>query len=406
MIRQSALICTPIELDLSDLDTLRKNLQELIGGSVNSFELVRSHTKPYNYIRFNANFSSNTHLFDFMLKYNVQHERRMKIMAKLDHHQITEYKNHCKKSQLLVKGFPLTLSFASILNKLDSFGVVSYTNLGNVHGNAISGIVQYSEPKSMKKASTWLNGSLLLKHRVNCVSALSPKANNFIPYFPNSTLLVSNLSPELSHFEIYELFLTHGQIESLQLSGEFAKITYFNKQDASEVMKHLSGYYIKHRKLSIIPYEDQDRVYIGNLAIDITKLIPKFRQIGPIKSFEKTTTNSKSGYIEFKNKHYKDQALLKLQSLKIDDKEIGLYDSELKHLMIHVKNIPPFYDHDKLALIFSRCGQVEFIRMKGLDVKGKKTAVVRFKSFTSVNAAIGLYKLGVLMHKIIVSRFL
>lgn len=391
----SAIICTKTEPEQQDLDLFHETISNWIGSPIESMELFSILIEPRRkFIRFIADFKSNLTLFDFLLKYNLQQETRMKIVFKLNAEQIKEFKEYSRERAILVKGFPLNYSYSSILNKLNKFGPVSFTNLGYLRGNGISGLVQYPNQRNMVLASSWLNGTLLQKHRILCKPAVNAK-----DFIPNSTraILVNNL-PDIPKFDLYELFLTFGQIESLELSSDgIAKVEYFNQRDALHLLS-LNGKVFNGKELKLSLLTDQHRVYIEN-QLNIVELRNYFETIGPVKSIVEPLPNQ-FGYIEYHDTNHKMEALAKLNGSFFNNVKLQLSGSEPKHLMVHLGNLPKCYDECKLLEIFGQCGIIKNIK------KSHNTAVLRFDSYQSVAEAFRICNYGMLKHKIIIKRFL
>jgi polyadenylate-binding protein len=240
--------------------------------------------------------------------------------------------------------------------------------------------------------------------------------------YPNVSLYVGDLTPEVSEGILYEIFSTVGELQMIKVCRDdvtkrslgYAYVNFINPQDAERALLSLNHTVIKGRPCRIMwqqrnpsrRRQGKGNIYIANLHATINNkdLYDAFSQFGTISSCkvvldDKSQDSRGYGYVHFEKEEDAQKAIELVNAKDIRGKVVyaayfvprneRLKARENSWTNVFFRNLPPSYDKESSEALFAPFGEVTstFVKQKHFADEVKVFGFANFKNHEdAVNA--------------------
>ncbi|KAI3919908.1 hypothetical protein MKW98_001164 [Papaver atlanticum] len=244
--------------------------------------------------------------------------------------------------------------------------------------------------------------------------------------FGNSSLYVGDLDHSITEAQLYDLFNSVAQVESIRICRDqvrrfslgYAYVNYRNHQDAVNAMETLNFTPVNGKPIRIM-YSHRDpsirksgfaNIYIKNLdtSLDNKALHDTFATFGTVLSCKVATDNNGQskgyGFVQFEKEEAAQRAIESLNGMLINDKKVyvGLFvrkherdqaNGSPKFTNVFVKNLSETTTDEDLKKVFGNYGPItSAVVMMDADGNSKGFGFVNFEN--PDNAATAVEKLN------------
>jgi polyadenylate-binding protein len=232
--------------------------------------------------------------------------------------------------------------------------------------------------------------------------------------YPNVSLYVGDLLPEVSEGILYEIFNTVGDLQLIKVCRDdvtkrslgYAYVNFINPQDAERALLSLNHTLIKGRPCRIMwqqrnpsrRRQGKGNIYISNLHVSINNkdLYDAFSQFGTISSCkvvldEKNQESKGYGYVHFEKEEDAQKAIELVNGKDIRGKVVyaayfiprgeRLKARENSWTNVFFRNLPSHFTKDEAERLFARYGEVTstFVKQKLFADETKIFGFANFK---------------------------
>jgi len=240
--------------------------------------------------------------------------------------------------------------------------------------------------------------------------------------YPNVSLYVGDLAPDVSEGILYEIFSTVGQLQIIKVCRDdvtkrslgYAYVNFLDPQDADRALQSLNHTVIKGRPCRIMwqqrnpsrRRQGKGNIYIANLheSIGNKDLYDAFSQFGTISSSkvvleEKNGKSSGYGYVHFEKEEDAQKAIELVNGKDIRGKVVyaayfvprneRLKARENSWTNVYFRNAPASFGESEVNNIFASFGEITstFIKQKEFSNEIKTFGFVNFKTHEDAVAA-------------------
>jgi polyadenylate-binding protein len=240
--------------------------------------------------------------------------------------------------------------------------------------------------------------------------------------YPNVSLYVGDLAPDVSEGILYEIFSTVGQLQIIKVCRDdvtkrslgYAYVNFLDPQDAERAILSLNHTVIKGRPCRLMwqqrnpsrRRQGKGNIYIANLheSIGNKDLYDAFSQFGTISSSkvvldDKTGNSSGYGYVHFEKEEDAQKAIELVNGKDIRGKVVyaaffvprneRLKARENSWTNVYFRNAPSSFGESETINLFAPFGEITstFIKQKEFSNEIKTFGFVNFKTHEDAVAA-------------------
>ena len=326
----------------------------------------------------------------------------------------------------MIKSIPMI----SISNIPDKFNMYELKDMCNTVANVFS-IAPFDEENGLYKANVTfdkvddalkviqkLNYSQVYGNEIIMKLIISKSCATHIKEFE---LKIQNLPKGLLSLQIFRLFNEYGEIYKAIIKDEFAKVQFYNKEDAEKAKAAIDGAIINGNEIkvflrkTIVVYNlyNPDEASIKTLfnkfkPYNIKIMHPKERRPIVFVSFD--TENDAQGAIEVINKINVSEGLRiyahpLLNKEEIADKHLKIYQSRNSKNSLFIQGLPEGFTQEDLIKLFKEFGVISsvIIFTKNVFVNG----IVQFVDEKDASDCLTKFSVGKIINgnKIIVKQY-
>lgn len=281
----------------------------------------------------------------------------------------------------------------------------------------LSAKVIFKNYESANKCRLEMN---LKKIKGRAVRIMWDERDNSIRFNTKNNLFIKNIPKETTPRQVYEFFMTFGDISSLKVNEDesgnhlgYGYLTYYNADDAEKAIAEASKKNVWGTKLEVTHFQKKNeramgympqkqRLYINNFPQNYTeqelnKVCQKYGEIESCKIFQ-DTYGRKYAILEYKDEQCTRNALTGLATVVIGSNKLlvevlqskgerkmilenkiresnSRLNEQYRNCNLHIRNIPFTATEDDLRNAFSKFGPIKSLKIETyiLETKEKDT---------------------------------
>lgn len=291
----------------------------------------------------------------------------------------------------------------------DNILIINITNSGRldmINPKPPSATIVFRDYQVADNARKQLN---LRKIKGKTVRIMWHERDNSIRYNSQTNIFVKNIPFNIKPREVYEYFLTFGDIVSTKVHEDedgnhqgYGYINYYSPESAAKAIESSNGKEVWGGKLDVQIFQKKNErdnmisttnnsIYIKNLPAafseeELSKLVKSFGEVTFVKLFNDQSDHN-HGIATFTNEETANKAKNELNEKKIKDSQLHVesyvnknerkrilntkilesnnrLNSEYRYCNLHVKNIPYHAKEEDLASTFAKYGDIKSVKIE------------------------------------------